>query len=397
MTVQLPYNLLLALCLTAGTSGAAVYYVATDGDNANSGSIDAPLRTVAAGVRAANAGDTVIVRDGTYYSEGSLTCGDGCSQNRSPVVITKAGTPTAYITIRAENRWKAVLDCEMKCDSYFSLRTGAAYITIQDFVITRGYWTSIHSNANAHDIAVRGNRIEFIGNRDSSSMIGITGLYTNAACANFVIDGNVFHDIGRNNAVALDHALYLQGTGFTVVNNVFYNLNRGWAIQAADGLQNVLVANNTFASFGQTGRGLIMLWNTQSNLSIRNNIFYQQWSGPVIDRYQSIVSSCSIGNNIVHGASVIIGNPNVCALQDNVAADPTFVNVAAEPYDFHLRPRSPAIRAGLPLPQVTADLDGIPRDRTVPPSIGAYEFDPRGRPLPARQRAATQIQTLRAR
>jgi hypothetical protein len=41
--------------------------------------------------------------------------------------------------------------------------------------------------------------------------------------------------------------------------------------------------------------------------------------------------------------------------------------------DFHLQPGSPAIGAGVPVPQVKVDFDGYPRD-PVHPSIGAYEY-----------------------
>lgn len=46
---------------------------------------------------------------------------------------------------------------------------------------------------------------------------------------------------------------------------------------------------------------------------------------------------------------------------------------AATP-DFHLRPDSPAIDAGAPIPSVTTDFDGVKRPQGKGYDIGAYEF-----------------------
>jgi len=257
----------------AGYSEAAVYYVDTQGDDSNAGSASAPFRTVGRGVGAAGPGDTVMVRDGVYGHENAVTRGDDPNAgDASPVVLKNSGTADAWITIQADHKWGATLDCELVCDAYIDLKN-ASYVVIQNFVITGGYREGIHSNDAAHNIVLRGNRIEFIANRASSTRMGLDGMYTNPNCHDFLIDGNVFHDIGRTNASQLDHGLYLHGSNFTVTNNLFYNIGRGWAIQMADGLSNVLIANNTFA-FANGSRGQIMMWETQSNVAIQNNIFF---------------------------------------------------------------------------------------------------------------------------
>ncbi len=194
---------------------AAIYYVSTDGKDSGNGSRGAPFRTVMRGMQAASAGDTVIVGDGKYGHEGSVTGGDGNQNNNSPVVLRKSGKPDAWITLRAERKWGAVLDCEMRCDAYIDL-FNAAYIVIQGFVITRGFKEGIHSNDAAHHITIRGNRIEYIANRLSTTGFGLSGMYTNPACHDFIVESNVFHDIGRSNPSQLDHALYIHGSGITV-------------------------------------------------------------------------------------------------------------------------------------------------------------------------------------
>jgi hypothetical protein len=375
-----------ALCVLLSLSGQlspspdpAVYYVATTGSDSYPGTSDYPFRTIQRAVDAAGPGDTILVRDGTYLSEHSVTCGDGCDQNRSPVVIRKSGAPDMYITLRSENKWAAVLDCELQCDSYINLAAGSGYLAIEDFVFTRGFWEGIHSNDDAHHIVIRGNRFEYIGNRATSTRLGISGLYTNPACHDFVISGNVFHDIGRLNPSILDHALYLHGTNFIVANNLFYNLKRGWPIQLADGLRNALIANNTFAFANQEADGQIMLWDRQANVSIRNNIFYGPRS-EAITRYSSTVEGCDVSNNVVYGDAVVMRDARGCVVLDNRAgSDPKFANAVSPPYDFRLLSGSDAIDAGAPIDEVTADHAGIRRPQGGRYDAGAFEYVPRDR------------------
>jgi autotransporter-associated beta strand protein/parallel beta-helix repeat protein len=55
-----------SLSLPAMSLRAATYYVATDGSDSNSGAIESPFATVQRAQTAANAGDTVYLRGGTY-------------------------------------------------------------------------------------------------------------------------------------------------------------------------------------------------------------------------------------------------------------------------------------------------------------------------------------------
>jgi len=348
---------------------AATYYVAPYGSDGNPGVADAPFLTLQQAVNMAGPGDTVVVRDGTYGPGGAVTGGDDSSNNASAVVLGNSGAPDAWITIQSENKWGAVLDCQMQCDSYFNL-LNSSYVNIQGFVITRGYKEGIHSNDAAHHIILRGNRIEYIANRSTSSTLGMDGIYTNANCHDFVIDGNVFHDIGRTDQNWLDHGLYLHGSNFTIMNNIFYNIPNGWSIQAADGLSNVLIANNTFVFPNGGGHdGQIMLWNSLSNLYILNNILY----GPknhAVSRYQANLNGCAIANNLVFGVSDAIADGTGCGVAATQIGDPNFVNLQA-PFDFHVYADSPAIGTGLPLPTVTDDFDGNARAQG-PMGLGAY-------------------------
>ncbi len=70
-------------------------YVATDGSDSNSGTVDSPYATVYYAISKAKAGQTIYIRGGIY------------SQN---IVITKSGTEGNYITIRNYPNEKAIFD-----------------------------------------------------------------------------------------------------------------------------------------------------------------------------------------------------------------------------------------------------------------------------------------------
>jgi len=364
----------IAVVLVPFSVNAATFYVAESGNDGDPGGFSTPFRTIQRAANVVTAGDSILVRDGIYGPEGAATGGDYSDVNFSPVVLRRSGSPGNGITIRSENRWGAILDCQMKCDSYINL-ANASNITIQDFVITHGYKEGIHSNDAAHHIVLRGNRFEYIANRNTFTPLGLDGLYTGANCHDFIIIGNVFHDIGRTSPNSLDHGIYLHGWNVTIMNNTFYNIPHGWSIQAADGLSNVIIANNTFAfGNGNGGDGQIMLWNRQSNLTIQNNIFYLP-SRYAIIRYRSTVSNCAIDHNLVFGAS-LMADAGGCSVADTLPhEDPNFVNPSTIPFDFHLRAGSPAIGRGVDLSSALGNLQGM----QLPPlslDLGAFPYRP---------------------
>ena len=362
----------IALILLSPGARATTYYVAVNGSDSNPGTSFAPLQTLQQAGNLAGPGDTVIVGDGTYGHGNAVSGGDSSGNNYSPVVLSKSGNSSAWITFKAAHKWGAILDCQMLCDSYINLYN-SSYIVIQDFVITHGYKEGIHSNDAAHHITLRGNRIEYIANRSTTTTLGQDGMYTNQNCHDFIIDGNEFHDIGRTNVNWLDHGLYLHGSNYTIINNIFYNMSRGWSIQAADGLTNVLIANNTFA-FPNAQQGQIMLWNSQSSITIRNNIFYNP-NGYALTRYTSSLSSCAIDHNIVYGASGMMADSSGCTLTANqIGTSEKFVNISTAPFDFHLQAGASEIDTGVNISAVTVDFDRVARPQGASTDRGAYEF-----------------------
>jgi hypothetical protein len=340
------------LTLFGQCASAATYYVATTGSDSNPGTQSAPFRHLSkAALTAIQPGDTVIVMDGTYDNEGAVA-------PNIVVILYYSGTAGNPITFRAQNRGKAILDSmnlstTTSCDgasAYFGLKS-VSFILIQGFVIQRGCDSGILTDGGAHDIIFRWNEIRNIANHTATDQIGRDGIYLHASEYNFIFDGNSFHDIGRTDGQTLlhfDHGIYSQGQRMTIINNIFYNMNRGWAIQTADGASNWLVANNTFAFGNANGEaGQIMFWGTNSNITVRDNVFYKPNSS-AITRYAATISGCPFDHNLIYGVSAVIPDATGFTIGTNqIGVDPLFVNASTTPYDFHLQPGSPGINAGV--------------------------------------------------
>jgi hypothetical protein len=291
---------------------AHVYYVATNGLDSNPGTYINPFLTLQKGVNVAVAGDTIIVKDGTY--------GPGSADKKSmPVNINTAGTSSEWITLKAQHKGRAILDCRLIAHSYINFQQNSAFWRIEGFDIRNGYFGGIWANEHgAKNILIKGNHIHHIGNRVDNSQIGIVGIYTDSGAQNFTVDGNIINDVGRTNTYtsSFDHGIYSHGN-LIIINNVFYNSRSGWHIQTAVNFSGV-IANNTFygpnmySGFTQTGQ--IMLWDAAAgSITIQNNIFYAS-KGVAITSYNFSArnGTCSVDHNIIFGSGVVVGALSSC-------------------------------------------------------------------------------------
>jgi len=361
--------------LNGNTYAYNVYYVAATGSDTNAGTSHSPFCTLQKGVDIAIAGDTIIVKDGTYGPEGA-------NNGSMPVNINKAGTSSAWITLKAEHKWGAVLDCQLTAHSYINFQANSAYWRIQDFEIKNGYTGGIWANSGgAKNIIISGNHIHHIGNRVDYTQIGIVGIYTDAGAQNFTVDGNVIHDVGRTNTYtnSFDHGIYSHGS-LNIINNVFYRSLNGWHIQTAINFSGT-IANNTFYGpnmyTGYTQKGQIMMWDPAAgDVIIRNNIFYNSNGSAITSyNYSQAAGKCLVDNNIIYGRGVVVGASSSCSNTNNrLNTDPLFVNGAL--FNFHLQGISPAINTAATISLVTKDFDGISRPQSVAHDVGAFEYIP---------------------
>jgi hypothetical protein len=263
----------------------------------------------------------------------------------------------------------------MGCDKYIYLKGSAAYWSFEDMIITGGAYGGIGTDEGASHIRIKTCYFTHIGNWNNPTQIGEDGIGFGHNSTDWWLEANAFEEIGRNGGNVLDHGIYAAGSNVAVVNNLFFNVNHGWSIQLADGASNWMIANNTFVFPNPVKNGHIMMWNTNSNITIRNNIFYapNSWA---IDRYNSNVTSCTVDHNMIYGANAVMSDQSGCNVFSNmVGTDPQFVSTVV-PYNFGLQPTSLAIGAGVAVPEVAGDFLGTLRALLGRVDLGAAEFLP---------------------
>jgi hypothetical protein len=99
-------------------------FVSTSGSDANPGSSSAPFGTISHAQAAANPGDVVCLRGGTYHEQ---------------VQLTRSGTKASPITVSAAPNETAIVDGANlalgRTDALFSIAGGTSYVTLQSLTI----------------------------------------------------------------------------------------------------------------------------------------------------------------------------------------------------------------------------------------------------------------------
>jgi len=356
-------------------------YVSTNGSDSNAGTLISPYLTFAKAVSVATAGKTVIFEDGTYtVSSGTMA------------TLSASGNSSNYITYRARNKGGAILDGGNT--ALFCLSVSGSYLNIEGFEIR---WFASDSMATPS-----GASCQYVNFRDlhihHCGRVGIDSSAPNAQTGvggtffhdlnHSIIERCLFHDIGRlspaegfsaaTGILAFDHAIYMSGCSYiTIQNNIFYNCNRGFAVQLYGDTYNndhISVINNTMVDGNpQHYAGHIMLWSSMSNILIANNIMdghYDYAMQLFQDGYT--YSNVIITKNIANGGNglfMVYSTLNGVALSNNLAAtDPLFVGRST--HDYHLSSGSPCIASGYATGVAT---DYINNTR-VNNDIGAYKY-----------------------
>jgi hypothetical protein len=351
------------------------YYVAPGGSDANPGSARSPFGTIQKAADVAGAGDTVIVRPGTYTGEGRI------------VSLSRSGIPGRPVTFLSQERWGAVLDGRGRSLVAWYFDTEVGHIRVEGFEIR-----DLHDHGfdfyggGVHDITIAHNHVHHIGRNCTDTQNGQTGASLGAGAHRVTFDGNVWHHIGRYAPGEQscspqteyyknhDHGIYIaDADGITIENNVFYGFGRGWPVHRYSShdvlTRGLAIVNNTFVGQNPYRPGHIILASPTEDLRIENNIF--QGPNTAALNFENLkFPGASVRYNMVSGGVIKVGRPRGVTFSRNwERTDPRLSDVP----DFRLRDDSPAIDAGLPLAEVLEDADGVRRPRGVGYDLGAYE------------------------
>jgi hypothetical protein len=256
---------------------ATTYYVRTDGNDSNPGTADSPSGAWATLSKASAtmvAGDTTIVGDGTYV--------EGEVQFRA-----HSGTAGNPITLKAKNKWGAILSSTSGCNPNISLY--ASYITI-DGLRSRVDASDVQCAKgvnSASGLAVRAwqSNIPHLSGNQSTGYVGaiVRNMYIEASShrGHAVKTNQDFSLIENNVAYMGIEALNNNGTIFR--NNIIYGGDH-WDnyIVSKGGVRNFQAYNNEIHLTSSGGSGLVLggstdtqyLWDTTSGLEAYNSVAY---------------------------------------------------------------------------------------------------------------------------
>lgn len=371
----------LLLCGFLSAAHATTYYVATNGNDSNSGTSTQPYRTIGKGVTRLAPGDTLIISGGTYV-EPSIN-------NKIP----SGSSWAAPVTVMASPGEIVVLRPTTKGMPGINIRAGRKFIRL----VGIGIDLQLVADTNGVKVHEKASDIELsnLDIRNGHGMLG-SAIVVIAGSPRVTIRGSKLHDISQYPVDKPgNHGIYMQGTFGLIEGNEIYNI-QGYGIQLYSSIGNVndnIVRYNTIRKTGQptinTEGGIYAASGNRNK--VYGNLVYNSYGAGVVlkgDNNQfynnTIYKSHSYGiqvtgNNHVIKNNIVFGNSSNVSdrssgtiLANNLVTDPSFVD--ASNGNFRLKSGSPAIDKGLDIAEVTLDLDGVARPQGASVDIGAYEY-----------------------
>jgi parallel beta-helix repeat protein len=375
--------LLAAVCQAALNPPGSTYYVAPDGDDANPGTESQPWRTIQKAADTLVAGDTVLIKSGTYTET---------------VRPANSGTADAYITYKAYPGHNPVV----LSDWWSTFRIdGKNYIEVNGLTLTGSHFSGTGiAPKDSHHIRIINNVV--YGN-------GEGGIDTNERTDYLLIEGNVVFDNAfsspyQGSGISLwKQKSWDQAPGFhsIVRRNIIYG-NRNGVGEHSDGngiivdlsldSPAVLIENNVI--FGNGGQCIDVY--SSNNVVVRNNTCYYNYADPQIRRVFGEITAgeavnVRVFNNAIYSRK---GVPTTASYGSyglffdynlsyngpvkeggahDIVAEPGFINPTVDPAsaDFHLKSDSPLIDKGRFLTRVV----GSGRGRQVKVEDAGYFFD----------------------
>lgn len=253
-------------------------YVATTGNDANPGTLDKPFRTVTKGLRSMLAGQTLLVRGGTYTE-------------RVTGFTLPAGTSTARITVKAYPGERPVVQGLLWLKE-------PKYWTFDGINVT---WNAATNLANEHMVKLTSGNDWVFTNAEIWGARSFAAILITGTPASYTLSHLNVHDTYAANGQWQDHLIYVNsyagGTGGVIERNLLWNSANGRAIKVGPSssssttpVGNVTIRYNTM--FNNMGPTNINLSHTAANVRIERNILQR-----VGERQANIDATSLTGKN----------------------------------------------------------------------------------------------------
>jgi hypothetical protein len=376
-------SLLISIFLVPQMAQAAIYYVATTGNDnyatAQAQDPATPWRTIQRCLNNVAPGDTCTVMNGTYA--------------KASIIVN--GSPSLPITLKAQNRYGAVINLPTITNA---ANDGLSVFGKQHYIIDgfdiqgAGGSGSTAANTgvnvqNSTNITVKNMKIHGM-NRTicTASEYGSQGIYIENV-TDFVGENNILFSIGRllqgESGCGIDdhvhdHGYYIKsGTNITVRGNLIYDTFRGWPIHVYGGtVKNLNIYNNTLADNASIyNPGQIVLAHSIATANIKNNVCYNPLLWCVSYSSMPSFTNVVVDHNVSTAAMDGGNRPSGMFFLDNLdkkIASELFKNPLTRDYTPKLG--SPTIDNGLSISEVALDLVGTRRPQINGHDIGAIEL-----------------------
>ncbi len=401
--------------LTLNNDIMTTYYVSTSGNNSNTGASSSPLKSIQEAVDRANAGDTILVKAGTYkqvkidYKNGTQS---------KPITLAAAPGDEGEVTIKGDG-YNSAAGLRIKESSNIIVQglnftktfegilvTSSKNITLQDNKIYDLGQNALKVTNNSSYVDILNNTISDTGNRIGKYGEGIylgtgskpgdrtnhvlikgndisktvsEGIDVKPYISDVIVEDNLIHDIetGVSGALVIGISSGEMGGNFTNADNIIVRNNKLWNIStnskysdgnAISASSSATIYNNVIWNYEHRG---IFIHRAPSNneFKVYHNTVYpgDKFSSTLNDIYFSKKTSSSnvkvdLQNNIGYqGGNNISGTEKLFVDSKNG--------------NFELSPNSSAIDAGTKISEVKTDLDGSRRVQGDAPDLGAYEYN----------------------
>lgn len=429
------YLALLFLFCFSSFLNADTYYVSTDGNNSNNGSEGSPWATIQKGASTAQAGDTALVKGGTYNEQ---------------VSVENSGSAGNYIVLMAVPGETVTVDGDGESVAAFG--EGVIQTNNQDYIVIHGF--RVINSSGAGIFTRYSDHIIFRKNYTYNTGSSGIAVWTST---NAVVDSNEVEYANTLGGGSQENMSIAQTDTFEVAYNHVHHSAGQEGIDIKDGSSNGSAHHNECNNIYKMGL-YVDAWDAlTANIHIYQNLIYEN-GGDGIDLASEkggLVQNIWIYNNIIYGNTttgikfgdwgesgydrpmqevyvinntvydnggygISVGNPdvisdivirnNICSQNDggqlhavsvpsgaltmeynlvdgyspengdnHVSGDPQFTNAAQA--DFSLLNGSPAIDAGSATDAPNFDYTGNGRPAGSGIDIGAYEYGATGRVL----------------
>ena len=308
---------------------AATYYVATNGSDSNPGSLTAPFRTVQRSLDLLQAGDTCLVRGGTYNETLTLKRSGTSS---APITIRNYLSETA--TINSGTSKALVTGGRIHYYTIDGLRFISTFSSNNDYTLSfnNGIWDGDNNPEGGNNGFIIINcyiegSILLYGhyNRVESCEINGKSSWTNGIREQF---GSSHHNVYRNNTVYAfkERGIWsMQYTNYVLIegNTIHDSQNMGIDIDgAAHPCYNATVRGNTI--YKVAGRGIEM--ENAFNSIVENNVIHdsQLWGISILNygfgpdytsdkEYRTTNTNSIFRNNLIYNTAqagiILFGSP----------------------------------------------------------------------------------------